>query len=437
MILDAQLLAPPRLRFSAAIESRVHVEAYKGLRQHGPFDSRAVVLGERSLLFVFPEPARDLARRLASALSTGHKAYPGFEKMFRVPLVPRTTMDSLVIDADLSSPAAAALSYREAIAAWNASLTGGMPQLALVLVPHSDGWQTDRPYYEAKAAFAQLGIPTQMVTIELLSNDRVFDWSVANIALGMFAKLGGIPWTIDAPAGDHDLMIGVGRANIRDDAAGGQRRIFGYAVSFISNGVYRHTWSFTPVADQSAYLQSLEEAVAAALEADKDYDDDLGRLVVHLSKSTGREEIEAVQSAIARTKLELPAVFLRIDDSTLYDLADGREDTLAPPKGLLVRLGSHQRLLQAEALGPLGPADGPLLIELDPRSDVGPEALDGLAAQAYRLAHANWRAFNARSQPVTLAYGELLARLVGYLEEVEAWDPKSLRSELRDRPWFL
>lgn len=436
MIVDAQLLAPPRLRFSAAIESRVHVEAYKGLRQHGPFDSSSVVLQEKSLLFVFPKVAQALAHRLAEALRDGHKGYPGFEKMFRVPFA-GGLMAPLAIDADVSSPAAAALSYREQIAAWNATATGTPPQLALVLVPHSDRWQTDRPYYEAKAAFAQLGIPTQMVTTELLSNEREFGWSVANIALAVFAKLGGIPWTIDAPAADRDLMLGIGRANIRDAADGGRRRIFGYAVSFISNGVYRHTWSFTPVADEATYLQSLEDAVVAALEADRDYDESLGRLVVHLSKSTGRHEIDAAQRAIARTSLELPAVFLRIDDSTLDDIADGRQDTLAPPKGLLVRLGSHQRLLQAEGLGPLGPADGPLLIELDPRSDVGPEALDELAAQAYRLAHANWRAFNARSQPVTLVYGELLAKLVGYLEEVEAWDPRSLRSELRDRPWFL
>jgi hypothetical protein len=63
--------------------------------------------------------------------------------------------------------------------------------------------------------------------------------------------------------------------------------------------------------------------------------------------------------------------------------------------------------------------------------------LDGLVEQAYRLGHANWRGFNARSQPVTLVYGQLLARLVGYLEEVDTWDPALLRSELQNRPWFL
>jgi argonaute-like protein implicated in RNA metabolism and viral defense len=310
-----------------------------------------------------------------------------------------------------------------------------MPQLALVLVPHSERWETDRPYYEAKAAFARLGIPTQMVTTELLADEREFTWSVANIALASFAKLGGVPWTLEAPAGEQDLVIGVGRADVQ--RPGGPERIFGYAVTFISNGVYRHTWSFTPAADESTYLERLEDALVTALEVDREYDEPVTRVVVHLTKQTGRREIDAVRRAIDRAHVSLPAVFMRIDDSTLFDIADASQDTFAPPKGLLVKVSEHQRLLQTEGLGPLGPPEGPLLIQLDERSDVGPEALDDLAAQAFRLAHANWRAFNARSQPVTVVYGELLAKLVGYLEEVETWDPTLLRGELRNRPWFL
>lgn len=434
--LEAQLLAHPRLRFSAAVPSRVHAQAYQGLRTHGPFDPSGVTLQERSLLFVFPSSLQPLAHKLAEALKDGYKGYPGFEKMFRVPFGGKL-MTSLALDADVSSPTAAAASYREEIASWSATAGEPTPQLALVVVPHSERWQTDRPYYEAKAAFARLGIPTQMVTTELLSNEREFGWSVANIALAAFAKLGGVPWTIDAPAGESDLVFGIGRADIRDRRGGGHLRIFGYAVSFISNGVYRHTWSFTPAADEATYLERLEETLVGALEADRDHDEPIRRLVVHLAKSTSWKEIEAVRRAKTRAAVDLPAVFLRIDDSTLFDIADGRADTLAPPKGLLVGLSSRQRLLQTEELGPRGPADGPLLIELDERSDVGPDALDGLADQIYRLAHANWRAFNARSQPVTLLYGELLAKLVGYLEEVETWDPNLLRGALRDRPWFL
>lgn len=433
-VVDARVLAPPRLRFDAALPSRVHGQAYQGLKLHGPFDTSRVHLAEKSLLFVFPRALQPLGHRLADALKNGHKGYPGFEKMFRIPFLGQM-MTSLAIDADLNSPAAAAASYREQIAAWSANGRDGDPELALVLVPHSERWQTDRPYYEAKAAFARLGIPTQMVTAELLDDSRQFDWSVANIALATFAKLGGVPWAIEAPATDNDLVIGVGRADIRRHD--GVERIFGYAVSFTANGLYRQTWSFTPAADEETYAGRLEDALVGALEADRDADEPAGRLVIHLGRKTGWREIEAVRAAMERSGLALPALFIRLDDTTLYDIADGRSDNGVPAKGLAVRLGERRLLLQAEGAGPLGPPEGPLLVELDRRSDGGSDCLNSLAEQAYRLGHANWRGFNARSQPVTLVYGELLARLVGYLEEVDTWDPALLRSELRDRPWFL
>lgn len=431
---DAQLLAPPRLRFDAAIPSRLHVESYKGLKLHGPFDATSVQLSEKSILFVFPKSLQPLAHRLADALKNGHKGYPGFAKMFRVPFSGQM-MSSLPIDADLDSPTAAAASYREQIQAWSTNGRDVDPQLALVLVPHSERWETERPYYEAKAAFARLGIPTQMVTTELIDNEREFGWSVANIALAAFAKLGGVPWTVEAPAEDHDLVLGIGRADIRRHD--GVDRIFGYAVSFTSNGLYRQTWSFTPAADEATYLSRLEDAVVNALEADIDADEPPARLVVHLGKKTRAGEINAVRAAMKRAGVDLPALFMRLDDSHLYDIADGRNDTCVAPKGLAVRLGPQRMLLQAEGAGPLGPPDGPLLVELDSRSDGDGNELEGLVEQAYRLGHANWRGFNARSQPVTLVYGQLLARLVGYLEEVDTWDPALLRSDLQGRPWFL
>jgi argonaute-like protein len=433
--LEAIRLSPPRLSFDAAMPSRTHTEAYRGLSLHGPFDPSAVGLGEGSLLFVFPKRAVEPARTLARSLLYGLRGYPGFERMFRTPVAAKTAITALPIDVDSRSPEHAAASYRDAITSWAHSGPIPGPELALVLVPHSERWETDRPYYTAKAAFAKLGIPTQMVTTELLENESQFGWAIANIALQVFAKLGGVPWTVEAPPDERDLVIGVGRADVK--TADGARRIFGYAVSFAANGVYRQTWSFTPAADQETYEQRLEDALVRAIADGAERDEPDGRLVVHLAKRTGRREIRAARRAMERTGTDLPAAFLRVDDTTLYDLADGGAETLAADKGLAVRLGARRMLLQAEALSNAGAPDGPILIELDERSDVEPDEFEGLVAETYRLAHANWRGFNARSQPVTLFYGEQLARLVGALEEVDNWDPEALRSELLRRPWFL
>jgi hypothetical protein len=431
-VLEGTLLSSPTLRFHPAIPSKTHSHAFKGLLAHGPFDSSGVSLGPSSVLLMFPRQHQPLAQRLEAALTQGHKLYPGFSKLFRVDVSP-AAFSPFSFDVTDQSPLGD--QYRGAVERWNASRAGELPELALVLVPHSERWETEQPYYQAKAALARLGIPSQMVTTELMMDQGQFDWSVANIALAAFAKLGGIPWLVGAPTQASDLVIGVGRADIR--TSNGGMRIFGYAVSFVANGLYRHTWSFTPAADEETYSSRLEAAITAALQEDLDADQPAERIVIHLGKKTGWREIEAASRALAAVDSKAKTGFLRIDDTTIYDLANTKEDTLAPTKGLAVQLGERRYLLQAEGLTPTGAPEGPLLLELDERSQVTAPDLPYLVEQAFHLAHANWRGFNARSEPAPLAYGELLARLVGYMEMVATWDPRLLRSDLQSRPWFL
>jgi hypothetical protein len=131
-------------------------------------------LGDGALLFVFPEVHQDLGRRLAQAWLSGVGNFKGFEKMFRTPVATGQALRSLSVPTDLGNLSAAALAYRTAISSWASEPRDQDPRLALVLVPHSEPWQTDRPYYGAKAAFANLGVPSQMVTIELLLTSASF-----------------------------------------------------------------------------------------------------------------------------------------------------------------------------------------------------------------------------------------------------------------------
>ena len=101
-VLEATMLMPPKLRFDAAIPSRTHIDAYPGLRTHGPFDSSRVSLPPQSVLFVFPSALQPLAHQLAAAIRNGHGSVPSFQTLFGVPLTGET-MTSLAIDAELGS----------------------------------------------------------------------------------------------------------------------------------------------------------------------------------------------------------------------------------------------------------------------------------------------------------------------------------------------
>ena len=430
----ATTMQEPRLRFDAAIPSRLDTRAYQGLRLYGAYDLHELKDAPRILL-AYPSAGHQAAESFGEKLISGSGSYPGFARMFGMPADRTPDVEHLRLPSGQDPLSVQRL--REALTWWAATDREWEPDLALVVVPHTDRWITDTPYYVAKEFFARRAIPSQMVTEELLHDTGRLGWSLANIALAGFAKLGGIPWVVDARGHDTDLCIGVGRADI-NDGAGGRRQTFGYAVAFVSNGSYLATHSRPPAADETDYEQRLTSAVADALQESRSADLNPQRVIIHLARRTGEREIRATQRALAQAKMEdLPVAFLRIDDSSLFEFLDGSDNRYAPPKGLTLRLGERRALLQVESLTSFGPARRPLLIELDERSTVSNDDFGSLVLQIFRLGHANWRGFNARSKPVTLFYGERLAELVGYMNQRGDWDPATMDARLRRRPWFL
>lgn len=424
----------PRLRFGQGVPSRADDKAWRGLRRFGAFSLHKFPTQSADVLLVYPRDARAEAHTLRDRLFNGFGQYPGFKGLFGLPPKFELKVSEYVIEPDGSDAHSGEL-YKRRLEEWARS-RDAVPDLAVVMHPISDRWETDSAYYAAKVFFGREGVPTQMVTSELATDSARLGWSLANIALATFAKLGGRPWVVDARGEESDLVIGIGRADIRDGA--GRRRIFGYAVAVISNGAYLDLATADPASDEGAYQKALTKAVKEALET-LGPDNPPSRIVIHLAKRTGKTEIQAVQAALKSEPwaADLPTAFLRVDDSSLFEFLNGEKGTYAAPKGLTVRLGERRALVQTEEASTLGPARRPLLLELDTRSTVGPEELGRLTRQVFRLAHANWRGLNARSKPVTIFYGEQLAELAGYIAQSSDWDPTTLKPELRQRPWFL
>lgn len=88
--------------------------------------------------------------------------------------------------------------------------------VAIVLVPTNE--DESNPYSTFKTAWAEKNIPSQMISIktaELFANkDKNAVWLMQNIALGVFAKAGGIPWIVDDVPGDIDCFVGIDVATI-------------------------------------------------------------------------------------------------------------------------------------------------------------------------------------------------------------------------------
>jgi len=79
---------------------------------------------------------------------------------------------------------------------------------ALIVVPDKDkagAADYDDPYPEFKRRLGELGVPSQMISIDNLGNDNYR----GNICSSLIGKAGGVPWRIDDVPGDVDAFVGL------------------------------------------------------------------------------------------------------------------------------------------------------------------------------------------------------------------------------------
>ena len=88
--------------------------------------------------------------------------------------------------------------------------------VAIVLVPTEE--DESNPYSTFKTAWAEKNIPSQMISEKTArmfeQQDKNAVWFMHNIALGIFAKAGGIPWIVDDVPGNIDCFVGIDVATI-------------------------------------------------------------------------------------------------------------------------------------------------------------------------------------------------------------------------------
>ena len=188
------LLTKPGFRFSPDDPLAISEDRLRGIVKFGPYQK---VSGSTRIAFVFPDGDRDAANTLYLALRNGLGLFKGMPSVFKIPfekgqVLPITgfTLENKFDHHD------SALRYRDAIQNWISS-EGDMPDIFVNLHPKSMAWDDDSEYSATKAVLLKEGLLSQNVTLELIQNSTQFEWSVANIALGLFVKLGGIPWAVD------------------------------------------------------------------------------------------------------------------------------------------------------------------------------------------------------------------------------------------------
>ena len=422
MFFPGEVLRPPPLQFNFSAPTARNDNARQGLKLYGPFDS--TVLGKDRITFVVihSKSLRSAADAFVQALINGSGQFRGFQSLFKV---------RIELTRQIGIEAEAEEAIRDAVQ----ELSTSPPDIVYFIT----SGRNERLYAAAKIELLGNGIPNQVVTAGVLSNEPQRGWVVENIALATYAKIGGTPWVVAPSGGRREVVIGISRA--QDPA---KKFVVGIVTLFNQDGDFLFSRFLAPKPiqwDLGAYVDGLSELIVDAYREYQSAHGNPETLVIHLCKRPGRfREVEAASRAVAQLSNPPPFALIHLNDDTNYRVFDSTNPTFIPEAGLKVDLESRASLLLLDGLvGGHRRARGVptvLLVALDRRSTAPVEDFPRLTHQVFAFSRVNWRGFNSRASPATLNYSYLIARMIVEIGS-DRWAHVIAQGRLRDKAWFL
>ncbi len=346
----------PRLFFDpgGAAETR-QSWSQKGLEETGPFDRET--FGRKRLKIAVVCEARHLPMMEAAV---GHLLHglPGVRSPGANSLAPHPT--GLIGRFRLDDPVVAYFpvsgdrgeDYAKAARAAIADAAGRDERWDLGLLQVSREWRDrpydDSPYWMGKALFLKQGTVVQALSVETVGmEDFPYACALANVALGTYAKLGGLPWLLPATSGNaHELVFGLGSHVERQGRRGAGQRMVGIATMFTAQGAFLLD-SRTSAVGYEDLPDALRRVVTDAIRRVRDDEawrpDDRVRLVFHAFTQLGRDSADAVVDAVKEIGLaRMDFAFLHVVEDhpfTVFDL-EAEGDYKAPSRRSAARPSS-------------------------------------------------------------------------------------------------
>jgi hypothetical protein len=332
-------------------------------------------------------------------------------------------------------------------------------QWDLAFIQIEDSFHTlngdENPYLVTKSAFMKRQVPVQEATIEKMTasaGDLVYIMN--DLSLGMYAKLGGTPWLLEADRTiAHEVVIGLGSAHFGASRLGARERIVGITSVFTGDGRYlldSRTAAVPYRMYRDALLDSLKRAVGKVRDEQNWHVSDDIRIIFHAFKPLKDVEVDAVAKTMS--DLGFPNAkfaFLHVKELhplLLFDCRHegvrgplGMKGEMAPLRGTMVMLGKRDALLSLvgsrEVKDITHGLPQPVLLTLHRKSTF--TDMTYLARQAFAFACHSWRTFSPAPLPITILYSDLMARLLQQLSQVSHWDDDAMLDRIGRTRWFL
>jgi hypothetical protein len=446
-----------------AARSKRNKYAWPGLENFGPFSRDTLAIKSPRILFVFPDSVQGPAERFLRYFRDGISSIQnsrysgGFAKIYglvnpqfvtcRIPLFPRQN----------DSPAE---TYRRTISDFLSRDAQFDAAIVTILNEHARLPDSQNPYLHSKAVLLMAGIPVQDVRVFTISQSEAsLQFNLQNISVALYAKLNGIPWTVDHDLSIADeLVLGLGTCETGESRFEARKRFIGITTVFRGDGNYLLS-NLSSECGYDDYPDVLQRSTVEVLKEIKKRNGwqpgDTVRVVVHSFKPLKKMELARIMKdsvATAGNEQNMEFAFLTVTQDHPFRLFDRvqqgipmknqpkvKKAVFVPQRGVVAQLGSFTRLLCTNGpeliKRPVSPLPLPLLVHIHPESTY--RDLASLAEQVLKFTSLSWRSTLPAKLPVTIYYSELIAGLLSRLRGVPDWSPAMLNIKLRASKWFL
>jgi hypothetical protein len=293
---------------------------------------------------------------------------------------------------------------------------------------------TSNRYFFLKYNFIKNDLALQVINYRKLGERNSLKWSTSNVALAIFAKLGGIPWLVK-PSNNNCLILGIGSSHKRDQETGAITKYFAYTVCLDSSGLYKTLEILAEETSESNYLEKLKLNLVKILKDARIQK--YQSCVLHLPFKIKQREIDIISDATRQIN-DIDFVAIKVNLDNKY-FGFSFHNTFVPYESSFVKLTKSEYLVWFEGLH-----YGKEIVDKRLANPVhiqflnlkNPGVIDErkYLQDVLNLSGANWRGFNAKSIPISIYYSQIIAKYTEAFENIKSYEENSISN---DNPWFL
>jgi hypothetical protein len=419
--LSAQLLKTKTYVFAKGESS----SQFSGIKSHSPLKT---ISSPQKIYFVYRPQDKPFSYDLYRALEgKSFQTFDGMARIFKFDLS-KTTVSGIPIKSFDSTE------IEKVCNQIPQNTDGRKDGVPIVLIPFEKfgNDEDNKSYFRLKHKFLEHGISSQCVRLQTLKAENTFKWSVANIGLQIFAKLGGEPWKV-RPANERCLIIGIGQAHrkekveLTDEKTGKPyekfkiKKSFAYTVLTDSSGIYKDLVILSSGEEETDYLKNLKENLRGIIER---YDNEYDKFVIHTTFSLNKDVIKNLVNQMSEdTSQDKEFVVMKFNDKNKYFGYASENNSLIPYESSFMKLSKDEYLVWFEGLqyhtysSPKS-VERPVHVQfLHSPEGFTDEDKKSYLQDALNLSGANWRGFNAKSFPVSVFYAKEIAKYINAFRE--------------------